>query len=52
MEQLLLLDPSTGVLPPEPKKTEWQLDDRTRAIGRQGLEEARRALVGSLSEAA
>ncbi|MDQ6910255.1 MAG: hypothetical protein M3Z84_05650 [Actinomycetota bacterium] len=47
MEQLVLLDPSVGTLPPEPENRPWRLDERTRAVGRQGLEEARRALLRS-----
>jgi hypothetical protein len=47
MEQLVLLEPSAGATPSEAKNRPWQLDERTRAVGRQGLEEARRALVGS-----
>ncbi len=47
MEQLVLLDPAAGGGPSHPQEQPWQLDERTRAVGRQGLEEARRALLRS-----
>lgn len=51
VEQLSLL-----VLPepadPEAKEAAWQLDERTRAIGRQGVQEARRALIRRAGNAA
>jgi hypothetical protein len=47
VEQLALLDPAAGAAAAEHREGSWQLDERTRAVGRVGLEQARRALSGS-----
>ncbi|HUQ63842.1 MAG TPA: hypothetical protein VM121_08815 [Acidimicrobiales bacterium] len=52
MEQLALLDTSAGAGAPEAQPEPWRLDERTRALGRQGLEQARRALSGPSTQQA